>query len=204
MLARKLGLDQVKTVCYRTNMGKGYAIRAAFFQSQGDVIAFFDAGLDFQPEHIIDFWRRLERERADVVIGSKRHPDSQIVYPLKRRVISRINQLATRILFGLKVKDTQVGMKVWRRAVLNDLMTRTLVRRYAFDIELLSLAHRYGYKIVEAPVKMDFNATASGVKLKAIWRAGIDTLAVFYRLRILKFYDKSSAERERLLEKYRR
>lgn len=203
-LARSLGLQHVKVVRYETNMGKGYAVRAAYFQSSGDIIAFFDAGLDFQPEHIIDFWKRLEDERADVVIGSKRHPDSQIVYPFRRRVISRVNQLATRVLFGLKVRDTQVGMKVWRRRVLDDLMRRALVRRYAFDVELLGMAQRYEYKIIEAPIRMKFNVTTSSVKLKAVWRAGIDTLAVFYRLRILRFYDKSAAERERLLEKYQR
>ncbi len=204
ILARKLGLEHVKVVRYQTNMGKGYAMRTAFFQSSGDIIAFFDAGLDFQPDHIINFWKQLEEERADVVVGSKRHPDSRIVYPFKRRVISRVNQLATRVLFDLKVRDTQVGMKMWRRRVLDDLMRRALVRRYAFDIELLGMAQRYGYKIIEAPIKMNFNVNTSSVKLKAIWRAGVDTMAVFYRLRVLKFYDKSPAQRERMLVKYRR
>lgn len=203
-LARNLGLQHVKVVRYETNMGKGYAVRAAYFQSSGDIIAFFDAGLDFQPEHIIDFWERLEKERADVVIGSKRHPRSQVSYPLKRRIISAGYQLVNRVLFNLRVRDTQVGMKVWRRAALQDLMSRALVRRHAFDIELLSMAQRYDYKIVEAPVKMQFNATVSSVNAKEIWRVGVDTLAVFYRLRILKFYDKPEAERERLLVKYRR
>ncbi len=203
-LARNLGLQHVKVVRYETNMGKGYAVRAAFFQSSGDVIAFFDAGLDFQPEHIINFWKQLEEEQADVVIGSKRHPKSQVVYPMKRRIISSCGQLVTRTLFNLNVRDTQVGMKVWRRPALQDLMSRALVRRYAFDIELLSMAQRYHYKIVEAPVKMQFNATATSVNLKAIWRAGVDTLAVFYRLRLLKYYDKSPAEREQMLAKYRR
>lgn len=204
ILARNLGLQHVKVVRYETNMGKGYAIRTAFFQSSGEIIAFFDAGLDFQPEHIMNFWEQLEAEQADVVIGSKRHPRSRVAYPFKRRIISSCGQVITRTLFNLNVRDTQVGMKVWRRQALQDLMSRALVRRFAFDIELLSLAQRYHYKIVEAPVIMKFNATASAVDGRAIWRAGVDTLAVFYRLRILKFYDKPAAERERLLKKYRR
>lgn len=203
-LASNLEMDRVKVVRYQTNMGKGYAIRAAFDNSTGDVLALFDAGLDYQPEHITRFYWIMQASGADMVIGSKRHPQSQVDYPWKRRVISSMAQLMTKTLFNLNVKDTQVGMKVFRRRVLADILPRALVKRFAFDIELLALAQRYGYKIIEAPVHMNFNFRTSAVNPKAIWNSGWDTLAIFYRLKILKFYDKPAAEREMILEKMRR
>jgi glycosyltransferase involved in cell wall biosynthesis len=203
-LARNLGMQHVKVVRYVTNMGKGYALRAAFDHSSGDVVAFFDAGLDYMPEHIIRFWEIMRHTDADVINGSKRHADSEVKYPLKRRFISWGGQIVVRIFFGLKVKDTQVGMKLWRRQVLADILPKALVKRYAQDIELLALAQRYGYKIVDAPVKLNFNFNTSAVNFKAIWRAGWDTLAVFYRLRILRYYDQSPEVREKMIAKYPR
>ncbi len=203
-LASDLEMEKVKVIHYQTNMGKGYALRTAFDNSTGDVLALYDAGLDYPPEHITRFYRIMRSSGADLVIGSKRHPQSQVDYPWKRRAISSMAQLITKILFNLNVKDTQVGMKVFRRRVLADILPRALVKRFAFDIELLALAQRYGYKIIEAPVQMNFNFRTSAVNLRAIWNSGWDTLAIFYRLKILKFYDKPLAEREAILEKMRR
>ncbi len=202
--ARQHASDKLKVVRYETNMGKGYALRAAFDHSTGNIIIFFDAGLDYQPEHIMRFWEELERNKADIVIGSKRHPDSEVDYPLQRQIISKFAQFTVKILFNLNVKDTQVGMKVFRREVLENILPRVLVKRYAFDIEILALAQRYGYKIVEAPVKMNFNFATSSVNLKAIWHSAWDTFSVFYRVKILKYYDKPAVERERMLAKYKK
>lgn len=198
-LAQEEKHQKLQVVKYKTNMGKGYALRSAFDHSSGEIISFFDAGLDFAPEQIIVFTKKLLGQNADMVIGSKRHSDSEVDYPAKRRVISLISQIVVKILFNLNVKDTQVGLKVFRREALADILPRALVKRYAYDIELLAMAQRYGYKIVEAPVKMSFNFRTSSVTGKAIWNSGWDTLAVFYRLRILKFYDKPQAEREKIV-----
>ncbi|MFC1721664.1 glycosyltransferase [Patescibacteria group bacterium] len=203
-LASRHSSDHIKVVRYRTNMGKGFAVRAAFDHSSGDVIAFFDAGLDFHPRHMLDFWRRLEENEVDIVVGSKRHPESDIDYPFKRRAISLMAQIIVKALFNLDISDTQAGIKLFRREALQEVLPRALVKRFAYDIELLSMAHRYGYKIAEAPINMKFNFRTSSVKWRWIMQSGYDTLTVFYRLKILRYYDKSSAERDRMLAKYRR
>jgi len=196
--------EKVKLVNYQTNMGKGYATKVAFENSRGLKVAFFDAGLDFHPEQILKFWQMMKQQKADVVIGSKRHPESVVDYPLKRRMISGMAQVITRILFNLNVRDTQVGLKFFDRRVLENVFPRALIRRYAYDIELLAMAQRYGYKIIEAPVVMKFNFSNSSVNWKAIWRSGWDTLSVFYRLKILRYYDKPASQREKMLAKYNR
>jgi hypothetical protein len=151
-----------------------------------------DGDLDIQPDHIVPFVDTLEADSIDVVIGSKRHPQSQIDYPLQRRLLSRTYEFLVRVLFGLKVRDTQAGIKVFRREVLETVLPLGLVKRYAFDMELLVLAHRMGYRIFEAPIEMKFREKyGSGVGLRAILLMLMDTLGVFYRLNVIGYYDRS-------------
>ncbi len=93
------------------------------------------------------------------------------------------------MLFGLPLPDTQTGLKVFRADVLRDVFRRVLVKRFAFDIEVLGLAHRYGYKIVDAPVTLKFTRGHGRIKLRDIRDIAVGTLAIFYRMRILRYYD---------------
>ena len=123
------------------------------------------------------------------MIGSKRDPESKVDYPLTRRALSWCYQLMIKLLFNLNVRDTQAGLKLFKRDVLEDILPRVLVKRYAFDLELLVNANHRGYKIVEAPVEINFHFT-SGINILDIWHIFVDTMAIFYRLRILKYYDR--------------
>jgi len=97
-------------------------------------------------------------------------------------------------LFGFKVKDTQVGLKIFRKKIAKDVFSRIVVKKFSFDIEVLAAAYKLGYhKIYEAPVKLNFKG-ASSITSKSFWNIILwmlwDTAAVFYRLRILNYYDK--------------
>ena len=199
--AKSLEGGTVRVFSYPHNCGKGHALKFGFEKSCGEVLAFFDSGLDFPPSQILEFLKILEESGADLVIGSKRHPESKVVYPWHRRLVSFGAQILVKFLFDLGVTDTQVGLKVFRREVLEKITPLVLVKRYAFDIEFLALAQHYGFKIVEAPVKLDlkFSTAAS---FDSIWKCLLDTLAIFYRLKILKFYDLPKERRERLLAEY--
>lgn len=184
---------KIKVTGYDYNHGKGHAVRYGMARARGDLIAFLDAGMDLNPNGLSMLLEHFEWYNADVIIGSKRHPVSKVNYPLQRKILSWGYQLLCRILFGLNVRDTQVGMKFFRRQVLEDVLPRLLVKQYAFDIEILSVAHRLGYKrIFEAPIEAEWSKESSLVSksvLKTILRMLIDTAAVFYRLKILRYYD---------------
>lgn len=189
--ARSIGRKNIVVLEYHPNRGKGYALTYGVNKSRGEVVTFFDAGGDFDAEHIDKFIKLMEVFDADIVIGSKRHPASQVNYPLVRRFYSRIYQLVIRLLFNLNIKDTQTGLKIFKKDVLNKVLPRALVKRYAFDLELLVIAKRLGYnRIFEAPVNMDFNAVSSGINFKSIYGMILDTMAIFYRRYILKYYDR--------------
>lgn len=200
--AKKVRNSKVNVVGYKINKGKGYAVRFGMAQSRGDIVGFIDAGGDLNPKGLDLMLKTLFWQDADIVIGSKRHALSKVEYPMIRRIFSFGYQLLTRILFNVNVRDTQVGMKVYKRKVLEDVLPRLLVKQFAFDIEILAVAHRLGYtKIVEAPVELNFAGVSSNITSKNFWRIIFnmvkDTLAVFYRLKIRKYYDDSSKRKWR-------
>jgi len=195
--AKKIRDPRVHVVGYQTNHGKGYAVRYGFSHATGDVIGFKDAGEDLKSKALPLMLAQFEFQQADIVIGSKRHPDSKVDYPLYRKVLSWGYQQMIRFLFGLNVTDTQVGMKLYRRSVLENVLPRLLVKQFAFDIEILAVAYHLGYrKIYEAPVEIDLFAARSSINignlLRVISNMLMDTLAVFYRLKIRHYYDDAS------------
>jgi len=194
--------SQIKILGYPQNRGKGYALKHGFAHTQGDLIIFFDAGLEFDPIHIREILEYYQKHKTPVIIGSKRHPDSQVIYPLRRRFLSRSAQTLIKLLFQMNVKDSQVGLKLFERRVLLRIFPKVLVKAYAFDIELLALAHHYRYRIMEIPVNLKMDFGHSSIKLSSINKSLRDTLAVFYRLKILKFYDKPKKIRDGMIRKY--
>ena len=178
-----------RVVALPRNHGKGNAILDGFRHSRGDVILFIDADSDLPPRQIPLFMQYLERYNADVVIGSKNHPDSIVKYPLMRRFLSRVYQVMCFVLFRMPISDTQVGLKLFRRPVLEYAAPKMLVKQYAFDSELLVLSHYGGFYIREAPVEIKFRGS-SGVGPQTIFNMWWDTMAIWYRLKIIHYYDK--------------
>lgn len=176
---------------YDRNLGKGYAVKLGALEARGEWIGFVDADLDLDPGSLGAYVRRAQTERLDFVIGSKRHPASQVVYPRSRVAASWLFQQLVRVLFRLNVSDTQVGLKVFRRDVAEQVLPLLLVKRFAFDLELLAVGRAFGFdRIAEMPVRLDYRFTGSGVRSRAVLRALVDTAAIFYRLRILRYYQR--------------
>lgn len=194
-LAKSLKIAKIKVFGYKNNLGKGYAIRYGITKAKGDYIAFLDAGMEIDPNGISMLLEHLEWYNADVIVGSKRHPASFIKYPFSRRLLSFGAQIIARYLLGIKVKDTQAGIKIYKSKVLRKINPRLLVKTFAFDLEMLSVANRLGFKrIYEAPIKLNFDFQdlhLTGNTLKTVFVCLKDALAVFYRLKILKYYDDS-------------
>ena len=181
---------RVRIVQYDENQGKGNALMCGAWFARGDYVVFLDADMDLHPAQLPIFFEIMERTGADVVIGSKRHPLSKVNYPWIRRIYSAIYYAIIRLMFGLPVKDTQTGLKMFKREVLQRVFPRILVKRFAFDIEVLANAHRLGYKIVDAPVTLEFRRRFDRIKWRDIVAIMTDTLAIFYRMYILQYYDR--------------
>jgi glycosyltransferase involved in cell wall biosynthesis len=185
------GHPEVRVLHYDRNVGKGYAVKLGLLAARGEYIGFIDSDLDLHPAELPAFLEAMERDALDAAIGSKRHPHSQVDYPLRRRVYSWLYQQLIRVLFDLDVRDTQVGIKLFRRALVDAVVPHLLVKRYAFDLELLAVANASGFRrIGELPVRLDYRFSESGLDPLAVAQALVDTAAIFYRLRILQYYGR--------------
>jgi glycosyltransferase involved in cell wall biosynthesis len=165
-------------------------------KAKGDVIGFIDAGMDIDPTGISMLLNHMIWYDADIIVGSKLHPVSQVEYPPFRKLLSWGYRTVTRTLFGLKVRDTQVGIKLYRREVVQKVFPKLLVKQFAFDVETLAVAYALGFtRIYDAPVKLKLG-TGSSISTKkywkVVWNMMWDTLAVFYRIRIARYYQKLS------------
>lgn len=188
-LAKSVRGPRIKVFYYPENRGKGYAVRYGMARARGGIIAFIDAGNDLNASGIGLALEHLKWYRADIVVGSKRHHASRVNYPLDRKILSFIVQRATRLFFGLNISDTQTGLKVFRREVLEKVLPRLLVKRWAFDLEILAVANRLGFsRIYESPIELQYNF-ASNVTWQAVTNFATDYLAIFYRTHILHYYD---------------
>jgi len=181
--ARRNG--HVKIVAYNHNLGKGFAIKTGFFGTTGDAIVFLDSDLDIDVKQVSNYIQALRF--GDIVIGSKYHPESVVETSFLRRFLSRGFNILTRLLTGVKINDTQVGIKAIRRDVFSGIFKQLSVKRYAFDVELMVLAYVYGLNVVELPVKLKIS---NKLNIKDIWHMFLDLLGISYRLRIKKYYQK--------------
>src|SRR3989304_2827532 len=148
----------VRVVSCNNNVGKGYAIKKGFMQKNGDI-----------------------------VVASKWHPDSRVSMPLKRRILSHGFNVLVRALTGVKLKDTQVGLKAIKKSAFKGVFPRLCVKRYAFDVELLTLANLYNLRIIEMPAHLRIEGLIS---LKDMFKMFMDLLGIAYRLRVVHWYQR--------------
>ena len=164
---------------------KGFAIKTGVMDSTGDAVIFIDGDMEIDLNTISKYVEALEN--ADIVIATKWHPNSTVSMPFSRKIMSRTFNVLVRILIGFNLKDTQVGLKVMKRSAVDNIFPQLAVKRYAFDVELLTLAKLYDLKIVEMPVKLKL---ISSFKPKDAWHMFVDLLGIAYRLRIIRWYQR--------------
>src|SRR3989344_5041400 len=188
---KRAGIQDVRTIGYMQNQGKSHAIRLGMKAAKGDYVMFIDSGVEIDPNGISMLLEHMEWYEADVIVGSKRHPASFVKYSLLRRVLSFGYYSIVNLLFGIKVNDTQAGIKIFRKKVLEKILPRLVEKQFAGDLEMLVVADSMGFKrIYEAPIKLDYTLgkMTSAATMRSILGILVDTLAIFYRKNILKYY----------------
>lgn len=192
---KKSRIDKVKCIGLKENFGKSLAIRLGMNEAKGDYVMFIDAGFEIDPNGISMLLEHMEWYNADIIVGSKRHLASQVNYSLERKILSFGYYYLVKFLFGIKVRDTQAGIKIYRKQVLQKVLPRMVEKKFAGDLEILVVADSLGFnRIYEAPIKLDYTLgnMTSAATLKSIIHIIIDTLAIFYRKNFLGYYKKAS------------
>ncbi len=175
--------EHVRVISYTPNRGKGYAVRQGVLHSQGDAVILLDGDLDISPDLIKDYVERLST--SDLVIASKKHPESSVKIPRSRAFLSRAFNLLIKVTIGITQTDTQAGFKVGKGDLMRTIFRNVSVNRYAFDVELLAIASILHLKVQEMPVIMKIDRK---FKMKEVLRMFIDLIRIAYKYRIAHRY----------------
>lgn len=151
-LVQDLRFANLRLLVADRNRGKGSAVRRGVLAAQGDLVLFADADQS-TPIEQYDRLATLVDQGYDVVVGSRSADGAQVSgKSLTRRVLSGGLQTVVRG-FGISVSDTQCGFKLFTRDAARTLFTTQIVDGFSFDLEVLYLAHRRGYRVAEVPVE---------------------------------------------------
>ncbi len=178
--------SSISFISYEKNKGKGHAIATGVRYSNSDYIAFLDSDLELSPTMLKDFLYSIKKEDADIVIGSKLHKDSRLVYPMSRKILSFGYFIILKIMFNLNIKDTQTGIKLFKSDILKPICENLCTNGFAFDIEILATASKKGCKIIEMPIELNYSRNKdekSKVSIKTINKVFKDTLHIKKKLK---------------------
>ncbi len=188
--AAKKHQGDVRVFAYTKNRGKGFAVRYGMTRARGNILGFIDCDKEIDAKSINKLLEVFYKKNADIVVGSKRHKDSKVVYPVLRRLISLSYYFLVRLLFNLRVSDTQAGIKIYKSQVFKKIKSQLSIDGFAFDIEMLALARKSGFtKLFEAPIYVNLGHLndASILKSFRIIKESLymfwDTLRLFFRMR---------------------
>ena len=149
--------------------------------ADGDCVVFFDGDMDITPDQIGEYLEQIPY--GDIVIASKRHPNSNYEAPYIRK-LSMVFNVFVNYLLNVDILDTQTGLKIMRKKEFEKIFQVLSVKRYAFDVELLLLARLNQKKIIIMPV--DLKISKSKIDFKQIFQMVADVLKIWYRLKIKK------------------
>jgi O-antigen/teichoic acid export membrane protein len=173
------------------NQGKGSALRLGLQAGRGGYLGFIDADGDLDPALWHSFAQLIRLYRPDAIVGDRRHPLTAMdrYASWTRNICSLGYRSLVWLLFPtLPVRDTQVGLKVFRRDVLANVLPRCQEQRFVLDVELLALATRLGYRrILAAPVSL-YRLDRSTVTPLTLVRMFVDTAHLALRLYVLDSY----------------
>ena len=153
------GKLRTSVISYKSNLGKGRAVRLGLLAARCDVTLFSDADLSTPITEAPKLVEPIVNGQYDVTFGS-RALERQLIgvhQPWRREQGGRVFNLAVRLATGLPFWDTQCGFKAFRMSVCRPLVEAATVDRFGFDVELLYLAFRAGLNLKEIPVRWDHN-----------------------------------------------
>jgi dolichyl-phosphate beta-glucosyltransferase len=144
---------ELRLIRLAENHGKGYAVRSGVVNARGRMVLFADAD-GATPMFEVERLQAAIDTGADVAIGSRvlQAEGVKVKARLYRRVIGRIFHRLVETLTVRNVRDTQCGFKLFRGPVAHDLFSRMRMSGFSFDVEVLMMAQRRGYRIAEVPV----------------------------------------------------
>ncbi len=179
---------RVRLLQNERNMGKGYAVRRGMLAARSEWVLFTDADLSAPIEELERLWQAVQGQAADGAIGSRALDRSliEIHQSWFREQAGRVFNLAVRLLTGLPFYDTQCGFKLFSQRLVEDVFPRQKLHGFGFDVEVLFLARKLGYRVIEVPVRWRHS---QGTKVRVLR----DAFRMFWDLVRIRWYEVTSA-----------
>lgn len=149
------------------NRGKGYSVRHGMLEAKGDWALFTDADLSTPIDELETLWSAARESGAQVAMGSRALDRSLIGVhqPLLRESAGKLFNVTVRLITGLPFRDTQCGFKLFETRAAREIFRRQRLLRFGFDVEVVFIARRLGYSVIEVPVKWN---DVAGTKVGAL------------------------------------
>lgn len=183
--AKDTRVQGLRVIDNKVNYGKGYVVRQGMLEAKGDFRLFMDADNSTSIDHVEGMWPEVEKG-FDVVICSRDIEGSVLVVPqsILRRTLGNIFNIIVKVLSGVwGISDTQCGFKGFTKKATESIFSKAIINRWAFDVELLVLAKKQGYRVKEIPVRW-VNDADSRVKLTGMIKMLFEVLEI--RINIIK------------------
>ena len=177
--------SNIKIISYDENKGKGYAVRSGILESEGEIVMYIDGDLDISPDIIPEYIEQLKN--YDIVIGSKRVSNADVKDSISRKILSKAFSIIVKIGMNLKIKDTQVGLKIGDGKQMRKIFKILSINGFAFDVELLTIATLLKLKIKEMPIELNLTRPFSFIHATKMF---FDTMKIMYNRRIGNIYQK--------------
>ncbi|MFH0829361.1 MAG: glycosyltransferase family 2 protein [Candidatus Kerfeldbacteria bacterium] len=169
---------EVRVLRHRINLGKGIALRTgarAAIQLGADIVVFMDSDGQHKPKDIPRFIEKIETGNVDIVFGA-RHIGGEM--PIAMRIGNYFFSIATKLLFGIFLSDTQAGFRAFRSTVFEKIMWRS--PRYAAETEMVVNAGKHHLRFCEIPIDTVYHDKYKGTTV-------IDGLRIFINMLIWRF-----------------
>ena len=145
-------LPEAKLIEYPKNKGKGYAVRMGIRSGEAELQIYTDVDVPYVEESIFEFYNLLSEDKADVIVASRGDSYYNSLSGF-RRILSKSLRWLNGLLFGLKIKDTQGGLKGFN-ASGREVFLKTRVNRYLFDLEFIQQASKTDLRLMAIDVNL--------------------------------------------------
>lgn len=186
--AYREGGQELRLLTNTPNRGKGYSVRRGVSEARGEVILFTDADLSSPITEAPKLLDPIFDDRADVVFGS-RDLNRDLIgvhQPKMRELGGMVFNFFVQQITGLKYQDTQCGFKAFRREAARPIFSLQRIERFGFDPEVLYIAQKYGWRLLEVPVIWNH---AEGGELQSKLNYMLDSVNMFADLLRIRIND---------------
>ena len=184
-------LPDVIAIQNRVSVAEGWAIKDAFKYVSGKYVIFYDYRNELLLKNLSHLLQRLEERECDLIIGYKKDTERTFHYSWIHRLLRRGYFLIIDLLFGSVNKDILPNVKIFKASALESVLAKIVAKAYVLGLELIVVANHLGYRVKSLPIELGVvEQYRHRVSPRVIYKALNEILGIYYRLKILRYYDR--------------